>query len=338
MAIQQDWLWVGADLSETASLTEERLAIRLLTDLAAKTSAIVLHDVEITGMEFKPTTEMRQQTLDYDLLTRHFESVPGLISDKLKSTLEMVWNLIEHKGYRGIVFAYDKVQNLADHADDREYPLSVLLDIFQSIQRKEIPFMLVLVGLPTLFPKLVEARTFSERMFHVLTLDRLTPPDSREAIEKPIQKVGCPYPLSEPLIDSIIRESAGYPYFIQYICREVYDVALQKHETSSAINRLGSRDHSQAGYGFFCRPLGQSHRPATRPLENHCRDRRLRRGVLDSGRGGRTSKHTANPFSASHVSQMLTKLAVVGIVYKNRHGRYCFAVPLFGLFIRRQSA
>ncbi|MFL5899535.1 MAG: hypothetical protein ACJ76D_13955 [Solirubrobacterales bacterium] len=33
--------------------------------------------------------------------------------------------------------------------------------------------MLALTGLPTLFPKLVEARTFSERMFRVILLDKL---------------------------------------------------------------------------------------------------------------------------------------------------------------------
>ena len=43
------------------------------------------------------------------------------------------------------------------------------------------------------------------------------------------------------------------------------------------------------------------------------------------------------PFSASHVNQILAKLAENGMVYKNRHGRYSFAVPLLGDFIRRQE-
>ena len=34
--------------------------------------------------------------------------------------------------------------------------------------------MLVLTGLPTLFPKLVDARTYTERMFHTIFLDKLT--------------------------------------------------------------------------------------------------------------------------------------------------------------------
>jgi hypothetical protein len=33
---------------------------------------------------------------------------------------------------------------------------------------------------------------------------------------------------------------------------------------------------------------------------------------------------------------MLSSLSGAGLVYKNRHGKYSFAVPLFVQFIRRQ--
>jgi len=44
------------------------------------------------------------------------------------------------------------------------------------------------------------------------------------------------------------------------------------------------------------------------------------------------------PFSASHVNQLLSALTDAGLIYKNRHGKYCFAVPLMGGFIKRQIA
>ena len=44
------------------------------------------------------------------------------------------------------------------------------------------------------------------------------------------------------------------------------------------------------------------------------------------------------PFSPSHVSQILSKLGENGLVFKNRYGRYAFAVPLLGQFIQRQEA
>ncbi len=40
-------------------------------------------------------------------------------------------------------------------------------------------------------------------------------------------------------------------------------------------------------------------------------------------------------FSASHASQMLVSLAEQGLIYKNRFGKYTFAVPLLGGFILR---
>ena len=41
------------------------------------------------------------------------------------------------------------------------------------------------------------------------------------------------------------------------------------------------------------------------------------------------------PFSSSHVNQMLASLGKAGLVFKNRHGKYSFAVPLLWQFIRR---
>src|SRR5438034_7039277 len=42
LAIQHGWLWAGTDLSESTSITEENLAIRLITDLSVVTSSIVI--------------------------------------------------------------------------------------------------------------------------------------------------------------------------------------------------------------------------------------------------------------------------------------------------------
>src|SRR5712692_9695712 len=41
MAIQAGWLWAGTDLSESSSVSEANLAVRLLTDLAIVTSALI---------------------------------------------------------------------------------------------------------------------------------------------------------------------------------------------------------------------------------------------------------------------------------------------------------
>lgn len=48
-------------------------------------------------------------------------------------------------------------------------------------------------------------------------------------------------------------------------------------------------------------------------------------------------KLLTKPFGSSHVNQMLSSLSAAGLVYKNRHGKYSFAVPLLGEFIVRQA-
>jgi hypothetical protein len=43
------------------------------------------------------------------------------------------------------------------------------------------------------------------------------------------------------------------------------------------------------------------------------------------------------PFGSSQVSQMLTHLCDAGLIYKHRHGKHTFAVPLMSQFVLRQA-
>lgn len=42
IAVAEGWLWAGADLSESTSVREDTLALRLLTDLAILTSGTIV--------------------------------------------------------------------------------------------------------------------------------------------------------------------------------------------------------------------------------------------------------------------------------------------------------
>ena len=48
-------------------------------------------------------------------------------------------------------------------------------------------------------------------------------------------------------------------------------------------------------------------------------------------------KHLLNHFSSSHANYMLSSLMNAGLIYKNRHGKYSFPVPLIDRSILRQS-
>jgi hypothetical protein len=228
IALQNGWLWAGDDFSEQASLSEERIATKIITDLSVNMSQIFVKTQIEMPLGFTQQPRKQQRPLGYKDLEKEFQDAPGLVSDKLKHLLRGVGGMISSAGIKGIVFAYDEAQLLSDHANKDEYPLSLLLDVFQSIQKSPggLPFILVLTGLPTLTQKLVSARTYSSRMFQQLFLDRLSSEDAARAITVPIADAKCPVHFTGETVKRVILMSGGYPYYIQFICREIYDLYL----------------------------------------------------------------------------------------------------------------
>lgn len=334
-AREAGWLWAGTDLSESAAVDERSMAIRLITDLSVITSAIRFAKDSKPAIGFNRSSMPSDHTFDFQNLARFFEETPGLVSDKLKAVLEFVWAALPTTKQRGIIFAYDEAQNMADHSEKDQYPLSVLLDVFQSIQKKGVMFMLVLTGLPTLFPKLVNARTYAERMFTVISIDRLNREHSREAVTRPI--ANCPKKFSPTSVDTIVQMSGGYPYFLQFICREVYDIWIGQTAAGQPLQVPIDAIQRKLDSDFFS---GRWTRVTDRQRELLTVVARLPSAeteftvqeVVDKAR-----EMLPKPFSSSHVSQILNSLSDAGLIYKNRHGKYSLAVPLLNRFILRQS-
>ena len=334
-AIEEGWLWVGTDLSEAASLTEANLAKRLMTDLSVVTSSYREPASPTIGFGPGPDTSQDQVPLSYQALEDRYTRTPGLESDKLKAVLEHVAVILNSHGRGRVVFAYDEAQNLSDHSARHAFPLSMLLDVYQSLQKKGIQFMLVLTGLPTLMPKLVDARTYAERMFRVVTLDRLNVHHSREAITKPLDVADCPVRFAEPSIEIVIDHAGGYPYFIQFFCREVFDVVIQQitddQRTHIAVEPIQRKLDTDFFSGRWARATERQQQLLWVIANLEHADGEFTISELLEKADALLEKG----FSASHAGQMLSKLADRGLVYKNRFGKYSFAVPLMAQFIVR---
>jgi hypothetical protein len=337
IATKSGWFWVGTDLSESASVSEISLSIRILADLAVLGSSFTIGEQYINSIGFKPNAEKREIKLDYHSLTAIHNSTPGLESDKLKKVLEVVWETVKGN-IKGIVIAYDEAQILKDKAEEKQYPLSVLLEVIQYLQKRDIPYLLVLTGLPTLYPNLVEARTYAERMFQVMTLTKLDEKDTKEAIEHPIKKEGCPVTFSDLGISEIIKYSSGYPYFIQFFCREAFDLILQQIELGVDMPHIRIADFvKKLDIDFYS---GRWSRITDRQRELLCVIAKLPTAneeftVKDVAI--KSEGLTQNPFKSAHINNMLVKLIEVGLIYKNRRSKYSFAVPLLADYINRQN-
>lgn len=334
IAIGAEWMWIGTDLSESVSVSEERMAVRMLTDLSVVTSGVAVKQEVTQQFGFSASMNTETHYLTFDMLVDIYEKTNGLNYDKLKAVLEIAWQCLkEQTSNRGVIFAYDESQNLSDQAAKEEYPLSLMLDVFQSIQKQGIPFMLALAGLPTLQTKLVDARTFAERMFHVIFLSQLDEESTKEAIVTPIEDVKSELGFTPESVDVIASVSGGYPYFIQFICKEAFDCFLRQ-TTSVPIREITRKLDND----FFAGRWGKAtdrQRELLTLIANleRSNDEFTVQEIRDKSR-----EDSRKPFSASHINQMLSALGKAGLVYKNRHGKYSLAVPMLADFIKRQTA
>jgi hypothetical protein len=338
IANENGWFWAGTDLSEASSVSEQSLVIRVLVDISALVSSFTLTQEERKTIGFQSKIEKREIKLTYQTLASIYSNTPGLESDKLKRVLEIVWDVIKTK-VKGIVLAYDEAQILKDRATEKQYPLSLLLEVTQYLQKKQIPYLLVLTGLPTLFPNLVEARTYAERMFQIITLDRLKENECREAIIKPIEKELCPVSFDENGIREIIRLTNGYPYFIQFFCKEIYDMYLQQISvgiqhpvisTYDIIRKLDVDFYSGRWSRVTDRQRELLSVIAKLPTANE------EFAVKDIAAKSLEMSPTRS-FKPAYINNSLVKLIEAGLIYKNRRSKYSFAVPLLADYINRQE-
>jgi len=132
--------------------------------------------------------------------------------------------------------------------------------------------------------------------------------------------------------------SGGYPYFIQFICREVYDAFIQRIDKGQSTAVPVTEIEQKLDTDFFA---GRWSRATDRQRQLLSVVAKLKRAddeftvqeIVEL-----SSKILDKPFSSSHVNQMLATLTNQGLVFKNRHGKYSFAVPLLGRFILRQPS
>ncbi len=315
------------------SVSEQAIALRILTDLALLTSNIKVGTSIKQYAGFLPQTDTKDVYLNFEFLTGYYDSVPGFVGDKLKATLLMVWQCLQNRGARGVIFAYDEAQTLSDHADEKQYPLTLLLDVFSYLQKNNVPFMLILTGLPTLMTLLVNTRTYSERLFRVLVLDKLTDEESRDAITIPIKRSAHPLEFSEESIELIVKHSGGYPYFIQFICREVFDVFEQQisnnEKPSIPIDAIIQKLDNDFFAGRWAKATDRERELMTLAAQ-HGNDEFSVQQLVEL-----SQKADIKPFSGSQINQMLNRLIEAGLIYRDRRGSYSFAVPLLERYITR---
>ena len=84
----------------------------------------------------------------------------------------------------------------------------------------ELPFLLVLAGTPNLRPHLGTLGASLWSRAEKIRLGRLDPTGAAEGFREPFRKAGIP--VDSAALDRMVRQSQGYPYFVQLLGRAVW--------------------------------------------------------------------------------------------------------------------
>ncbi len=324
---EANWLWAGNDLSESASLTEDRLAIRIITDLATSISARIPANAALrvkAGLDGEENDVTSKVFAD---LKQVYERTPGLTSDRLKAAFLKAITFAKACKCSGLVLAYDEAQCLIDHVDRNEYPMSLLVETIAMLQKQDstVPVILVLCGLPQVFDALTATRTYTERMFNVMRLERLSRDDTLTAIAQPLTGISPPLYPGKELVYKVAELTGGYPYLIQFFGKELVEQMLRnggilapdQFPDPSVMDRLDA--------GLFSARW------------NRTSDKQRELLAIAAQRPGdwagdfsaqELAEASESAFTSSQANQHLVALCDKGMIYRTRHGRYSFTVPM----------
>ncbi len=221
----------------------------------------------------------------------------------------------------GIALFVDEMQDLT--LEDA----SAVCAAFHEISQQGLPFVLVGAGLPHVPATLSASKSYSERLFRYVRVDRLDRPAADQALAAPAADEGVAF--TPGALAALYACTDGYPYFVQAYGKAVWDVAPASPITEDDVAVAAPLARADLGVGFF----GSRYERAT-PAE---RDYLRAMAELSADGAVATAEVAAalgrKPSSLSPARDALLKK---GLVYSAERGSIAFTVPHFGAFLRDQ--
>jgi predicted transcriptional regulator len=252
-----------------------------------------------------------------------FEPEPGLadngdLEHDLQALLEVTGAATKSAGTALAMF----VDELKYVAEDE---LAALITALHRTAQRNFPVVLVGAGLPQLPGKMGRAKSYAERLFDFPQIGPLSPDSAKRAISKPARDLDVI--VTEDALDRIIRETRGYPYFLQEWGKHAWDVAeaspITLHNVEQAtVSAIAALDES------FFRVRFDRLTPS---------EKRYLRAMAELGPGPHRSGDIAEKLQRDVTSLGPTRsqLIVKGMIWSPSHGDTAFTVPLFDEFMKR---
>lgn len=227
---------------------------------------------------------------------------------------------------RGVVVCIDEMQDLMP-AD-----VSALCAACHELSQQGLPLVVAGAGLPHVPAVLSASKSYSERLFRYLRIDRLGRDEAERALRSPAREEGADY--TDDALEALYEATDGYPYFVQAYGKAAWDVAPTSPITADDVAVAAPQAEAELAVGFF----GSRYERAT-PAE-----REYMRAMADLGS---VTGDEAVPTSAvaDHLGRKPQSLSPArdallkkGLVYSAERGQIAFTVPHFGRYLRTHGA
>lgn len=226
----------------------------------------------------------------------------------------------------GVALFVDEMQDLS-HDD-----ASALCAAFHEISQQGLPFVLVGAGLPHVPATLSASKSYSERLFRYVRVDRLDRVEADRAWVSPAREEGVEF--TPEALQALYAATDGYPYFVQAYGKAVWDVAPGSPITAADVGVGAPLARADLGVGFF----GSRYERATPAERDYLHAMARLASDLPAGDGAVATSDVAalvgrKPSSLSPARDALLKK---GLVYSAERGTIAFTVPHFAAFLRDQ--
>jgi hypothetical protein len=206
-----------------------------------------------------------------------------------------------------------------------EEQLAALITGLHRCAQRGLPIGLLGAGLPQLPGRMGKAKSYAERLFDFPEIDALPRREAALAITAPAQKEGAE--IDDDAVEAIVRETKGYPYFLQEWGKHAWDAAPASRITLGDV-RVASASAIAALDESFFRVRFDRLTPA---------EKRYLRAMAELGPGPHRSGAIADCLNreVTSLGVMRNKIIGKGMIWSPYHGDTAFTVPLFDEFMRR---
>ena len=244
------------------------------------------------------------------------------VSNNLTQTLTEVFSTIGKKKKKTetpICFFIDEIQYM------KQNQLGSLIAALHRANQLGYPIMIIGAGLPKIYKMLSDEKSYSERLFMYKKIDSLTDEQSEKAIEEPAKKFNIIY--AHEATNKIVEITKGYPFFIQQLCKIVYDKTNKDVIELSDVENCIDEFLSSLDERFF------------KSRYERCAesDKKFIFAMVECGELPCTISNVAHNLNKTVGSISTTRAQLIskGIIYPVRYKELDFTVPEFSGYIQR---